>query len=349
MNPLEDDFNLRLLRYLVSGSGVRVNINALANELDMHRTTIKNRLDSLLEKRILDKPRYPFIRLFEEYPLLILALADIPRNPQARSFFEEDPHIFAAYTCREGAYNTLLVEFFKDLETYHSWREKIVTEEKLPRRESRETADVFFFSNRLCFKYNPACFVEEMGRLVARDGSMQLGGSRLDATDLRIMNSLSKGKDIYPNETFLAKELGTNRKKVQRRISLLVENKIIGSPKCYFPDLLTPPGYNLVITLLEIKSKKVQIKKDIMGNNYIPRALESSIGRYNTLLFSAFPTIDDFYEWTELLTGKYPDSIGAMSNFILSSKPRHAINPQKVSLSLIERKLRETETGKVTE
>jgi DNA-binding Lrp family transcriptional regulator len=341
MNPLEDEFNLKLLRMLVSGTGVRVNINALAKELGMHRTTIKNRLDNLLAKRILDRPRYPFIQLFEEYPLLILALADIPRNQQSRKFFEDDQHVFAAYPCREGAYNTLLIEFFRDIESYHSWREKIVTEEKLPSRESRATADVFLFSNRLCIKYNPACFVEEMGHLIEQKGSLQLAGERLDLTDLRIMRSLSKGADIYPNETYLAKELGTNRKKVQRRIAMLLEHRVIDSPKCYFPDLLTPPGYNLVITLLEIKSRKTQIKKDIMANNYIPRALESSIGRYNTLLFSAFPTIDDFYEWTETMTDKYPDSIGAMSNFILSSKPRHTINPQKVSLALLDMKLRE--------
>ncbi|MDD4308352.1 MAG: hypothetical protein PHU53_06055 [Thermoplasmata archaeon] len=349
MNPLEDDFNLRLLKLLVSGNGVKVNINGLANELGMHRTTIKNRFDALTENRILDRPRYPFIHLFEEYPLLILALADIPRTPQSKRFFEEDPHVFAAYPCREGAYNTMMIEFFRDLESYHSWRESIVTEEKLPRRENRATADVFFFSNRLCFKYNPGCFVEEMGQVIEKNGSIQISGNRLDQTDYKIMSYLSKGLHIYPNETFLARELATNRKKVQRRISLLVENRIVDTPKCYFPDLLTPPGYNLVITLLEMKSRKAQIKKDILANNYIPRALESSIGRYNTLLFSAFPTIDDFYEWAEYLTDKYPDSIGAMSNFILSSKPRHSINPQKVSLALIGRKLRESESGKVTE
>ncbi len=345
MNILDDEFNLRLLRLLVSGNGVRVNINSLAKEMQMHRTTIKNRLDRLLEKGILDRPRYPFIHLFQEYPLLILALADIPRTPQAQHFFEEDSHIFAAYTCREGAYNTMLIEFFRDIESYHSWREKLVIEDKLPRRENRATADVFFFSNKLCFKYTPACFVSEIGRLIARDGSVKLKGLGLDRTDFLIMNNLSKGRNVYPNETYLADQLDTNRKKVQRRISVLLDNKIIDAPKCYFPDLLTPPGYNLIITLLEIKAKKIQIKQDIMSNNYIPRALESSIGRYNTLLFSSFPTIDDFFEWSESLADRYPDSIGAMSNFILSSKPRQSINPQKVSIGLIEKKLWEFKTG----
>jgi DNA-binding Lrp family transcriptional regulator len=349
MNILDDEFNLKLLRLLVSGNGVRVNINALAKEMQMHRTTIKNRLDFLFENRILDRPRYPFIHIFQEYPLLILALADFPRNPQAKLFFETDPHIFAAYSCREGAYNTMMVEFFKDLETYHSWREQIVKEEKIPRREGRATADVFFFSNKLCFKYNPACFFDEMAKIIRRDGPMILNGQRVDETDILIMKNLSKGITVYPNETYLAKELGTNRKKIQRRISLLLEHKVIDAPKCYFPELLTPPRYNMIITLLEIKSKKAQIKQSILDNNYIPRALDSSIGRYNTLIFSAFPTIDDFFEWTEIISDKFPDSIGAMTNFILSSRAKHPINPQKVSMALIEIKLRAGESGNYTE
>lgn len=349
MDILDDEFNLRLLRLLVSGNGVKVNIKSLAKEMQMHRTTIKNRLDRLVGKGLMDRPRYPFIHLFHEYPLLILALADIPRTAQAQHFFEEDSHIFAAYTCREGAYNTMLIEFFRDIESYHSWREKLVIEDKLPQRENRATADVFFFSNKLCFKYNPACFVEEIGRVIAKDGTVKLKGLSLDQTDFLIMSNLSKGQNIYPNETFLASQLDTNRKKVQRRISVLLENNILDLPKCFFPDLLTPPGYNLIITQLEIKSKKTQIKQDIMANNYIPRALESSIGRYNTLLFSSFPTIDDFFEWSESLTDRYPDSIGAMSNFILSSKPRHSINPQKVSIGLIEKKLWQFKTGHHTD
>jgi DNA-binding Lrp family transcriptional regulator len=345
MDHLRDEFSLRLLRYLVSGAGVRVNINSLAKELGMHRTTIKTRLDSLFENHMLARPRYPFMQLFQEYPLLILALADIPRIPQAQHFFEDDSHIFAAYTCREGDYNTMMIEFFKDMESYHSWREKIVSEEKLPKREGRATADVFFFSNRLCFKYDPACFVEAMGRAIAKDGSLNIKGQRLDHTDFKILDSLAHGRNVCPVETFLAKELGTNRKKVQRRTEALLGAGIIDSPRCHFPELLAPPGYNLIITLLEIKSRKAQIKQDILANNFIPRALESSIGRYNTLIFSAYPTIDDFFEWSEAIADRYPDCIGAMSNFILSSRPRHVINPQKVSLGLIERNLWEIKTG----
>ena len=345
MTILEDEFNLRLLRLLVSGKGVKVNINSLSKRLDMHRTTIKNRVDALFSNQILDKPRYSYLHLFQEYPLLILALADIPQSPQARHFFEEDSHIFAAYTCREGPYNTLLLEFFKDMESYHSWREGLVVEQKLPSRENRATADVYFFSNKLNFKYNPTCFVDAFEEQIKSKGKFTLNSHVLDGKDYLILQQLMKGNSISPNEKYLANELGTNSKKIQRRISGLLEHKIIDNAKCHFPDLLAPPKFNLIVTLVELKSNKSQIKNEIIQNNYISRALESSIGRYNTLIFSAFPRIDDFFEWTETLAGKYPDSIGAMFNIILSSKARHTINPQKVSIGLIEKKLRESKLG----
>ena len=83
MNHLEDKFSLRLLRHLVSGDGVRVNINSLANKLKLHRTTVSKRVQLLFKHRILDKPRYPFLQLFHEYGLLVIALADIPRLPSS--------------------------------------------------------------------------------------------------------------------------------------------------------------------------------------------------------------------------------------------------------------------------
>lgn len=339
MNHLDDEFSLRLLRYLVSGDGIKININSMAKELKLHRTTVSKRIQSLYDRRILDKPRYPFIQLFQEYPLLVIALADIPRIPQSTTFFKEDSHIFAAYTCREGPYNTLLIEFFKDMESYHSWRESIVTEQKLPSRENRATAEVFIFSNKLGFKYDPSCFINQFKKEIKRRKKIELSGYSIDNVDLKIVELLSKGNHIYPNETYLAKEMDTNRKKINRRIESLLEYHIVDTPKCYFPDLFTPPKFNLVLTMLELKSRKDQVKMDLVNDNNIPRALLSSVGRYNILTFSAFRSIDDFFEWADNLSEKYQSSIGAMSHIILSSRTPHTIDPQKVSIGLIERKL----------
>ncbi len=144
-DPLKDELNLRLLRYLVSGEGVKVNISAVARRLDVHRATAKKKLEYLYDNGIVNPPLYPFDALFEEYPLLVIVEADMPRDPDITAFYREDSHIFAAFSCMEGPYNTLLIEFFRDLESYHSWREKIVQERRIPAREWRAPANAYIF------------------------------------------------------------------------------------------------------------------------------------------------------------------------------------------------------------
>ncbi|MCK4717195.1 MAG: hypothetical protein KAT70_00890 [Thermoplasmata archaeon] len=348
MEHLEDEFSLRLLRHIVSGNGVDVNINAIAKRLGIHRATAKSKVERLIEERILDPPRYPFPLLFQEYPLLVLAWADIPRIPQATIFFEEDPNIFAALSCMEGPHNTFLIEFFKDMEYYHSWREGIVKDQKLPGRENRAAAEVYMFSNRLELKYDPTCFLHDMRREFKTAGKLEVGGFVFDKNDLNIFDLLLSGECIHTNETYLAKELGTNRKRIARRTTMLLKEGIIGPPKCYFPDLLAPPKYNLIVSMLEMKKDREQIKRFLIADDHVPRALESSIGRYNLLLFSAFRAIDEFFEWGEMLIAEFPDSIGAMSNTILSSRSIHSIDAKKVSLGLIEKQLMEYRRQKVT-
>ena len=130
---------------------------------------------------------------------------------------------------------------------------------------------------------------------------------------------------------------------------MLFKDGVVGPPRCYFPDLLAPPNHNLIISMIEFKAKIEHIKRYINAENHIPRALESSIGRYNILVFSAFRAVDDFFEWGEKLIAEFPDGIGAMSNTILSSRTIHTINAQKVSLGLIEKRLWENRRRKAVQ
>jgi hypothetical protein len=91
--------------------------------------------------------------------------------------------------------------------------------------------------------------------------------------------------------------------------------------------------------MIEVKSNKEAIKRYILNNNNIPRAQETSTGCYNLLLFSAFKTIEHFFDFGNNLMDTFPDDIGAIENTILSSKMIHTIKPQKLSLGWIERKL----------
>ena len=114
MDLLNDVKTLRLLRYLVSGEGVSVKINTIARDLKIHRATDKKRVDFLFDEHILTRPFYPFSYLYVEYPLLVLVKADMPRSKDVIDFLKDDSHIFAAFSCMEGPYNTFLIEYFKN-------------------------------------------------------------------------------------------------------------------------------------------------------------------------------------------------------------------------------------------
>ena len=340
-DPLSDEFNLRLLRHLVSGSGVSVNINALSKLVGIHRNTAREKVEFLFNEKILTPPTYPFLRLYDEYPLLVLAWADIPHIKEAIDFFLTDSHIFAAFSCMEGPYNTFLVEFFKDMESYHSWREGIVKENRLPPRENRAPAEVMLLSNRLMVKNDPRCLINEMRKVFRKNGKLELGDISMDRITFQVFEAIVGGECIRLNETALAGELASNRKAVVRRTRILIDEGVLGHPACYFPNLLVPHGYNLIVSLMEVKDRKDEFGHFLLKDNHVPRALRTSSGRYNFVIFSAFRTVEEFFDWGEDIFTTFPGTIGAIDNTLISPKMIHPIQGQKVSLGLIERKLRE--------
>lgn len=336
---LEDKLNLKLLRYLVSGKEVRVNIRAIAKEFNMHRSTVKKKVEWLFNENLINPPFYPFPQLYKEYPILVLVKADIPRTEETKEFFMDDAHIFAAFSCMEGPYNTLLMEFFKDLETYHSWREQIVIDQKIPTREHRAPAHAYIFSNKLTFKYDPTCFIKNLQKTYQQKGNVTIDNNTLDKITFPIFYHLMKGDFIQRNDSHIARDLGVNRKTIKHRIDQLLKQQIISPPKCFFPNLFIPPAYNLVVSMIEVKSNNDEIKRYLLKHNNIARAQETSTGCYNLLIFSAFKTIEDFFDLGEDMMKKFPYNIGAIENTILSSRMIHTIKPQKLSLGWIDRKL----------
>jgi len=335
----EDELDLRLLRFLLSGEGVHVNVSELSRDLDIHWATAKKKLQFLYDRGILAPPFYPFLQLFDEYPLLVLVKADMPRTQGVKNFYRDDSHIFAAFSCMEGFYNTFLLEFFESLEDYHSWRSEIVKENKIPARGERTPAQSEFFSNRLTFKYEPNCFIHKIVREFEDQGFVELNGIKIEDNTFHILEKVMKGEGIRTNYSYIGREIGANRKTVKRRIDSLLDKKIIDRPACYFPNLLIPPGYNLIVTMIEARSDIDEVKAFLERDNHVPRAVETSTERYNFLVFSAFESMEEFFEWGEKLDSKFPEAIGAISKTILSSRMVHLIEPQKVSLGFIERRL----------
>lgn len=335
---LDDELNLKLLSYICAGKAVNVNVSELSRSLKRHRNTIRNRLTNLFENKIINKPIYPFSWLLSEYPLMVIERADLPRDKVTNKFIEEDPHIFAAFFKKDEEYNTLLIEYFRDIEHHQIWREDIVKEGKLPPKKDRYPSDIMYFSNKSYIKYNPA----QLALLVEQDIEKHKGiinDYQLDELSIQIMKKLTFGEGIHTNEHYLAKQLGVHRKTIEKRIKILLSGDIVEPPVCHFPRFMVPPDYILVLSLKEIKKNADNILRTWNSDFHVPIIMRASIGRYTHLTFSSFYRISDHLKWEEENDQRFPDCMGAVNNKYLSPSMMFSIDQQFVSLTLIKHKL----------
>jgi hypothetical protein len=335
---LNNELNLKLLSNICSGNGVNVNINELSRSLGKHRNTIRDRLTKLFENKIINEPIYPFFWIYSEYPLMVIERADLPRDKVSNKFIEEDPHIFAAFFKKDEEYNTLLIEYFRDIKHHQDWREAIVEEGMLPPRKDRYPSDIMYFSNKAYIKYNPA----QMAQLLEQDIEKHNGlinDYQLDELSIQILKKLALGEGIRTNEHYLAEQLGVHRKTIEKRINVFLSEKILLPPVCRFPRFLVPPDYMLVLSLKEIKKNANSVLRAWSSDLHVPFILRASVGRYTHLIVSSFYRVRDHLEWEEEYDQRFPDCIGAVNNKYLSPSMMFSIAEQFVSLELIKHKL----------
>jgi len=337
-NLLNDALNLDILENICEGTSVEVNISALSKMLKKHRNTIKTQVTGLLEHKIINPPIYPFIWLYQEYPLFIVARADLPRSPEVDNFLREDENIFAAFYVRDEAYNTLMIEYHKDIYTYGEWRKRIVDQKKIPSREARYPADVNFFSNKHIFKYQPQSPIYLMEETYRAGEEIEINGFEISPLCFQIMKKLMNGEGIQTNENLLSQKLNVHRKTIERRISSFIKEKIVGKPACRFPKFFVPPNYILVYCLVEVKSGYDKILKAIRADPHIPMALEANVGKYNLLLFKVFKSVEEHFKWEEEYDHRFPGCLGAMKKITMSPQMTANIFQQKVSLSIIHKR-----------
>ena len=340
---LSDRLNLELLHNICSGHGVEVNVSHIANNLNKHRNTIKTQINALFKNEIINRPVYPFKWLYNEYPLLTIARAELPRSEETEKWFRDDEHIFAAFHVRDEEYNTLLIEYHRDIHTYGQWKKSIVREGKIPPRERRNSAHVLIFSNKDIIKHQPYSPIYVMEEKLKKNGKLELNGYNTNRLCFDIMKMLVTGAGIRTNENLLAQKLDVHRKTIERRIKALALAGIVGKPACRFPRFFVPPDQILVYYLMEVKRSKDKILKAIQNDNHIPLAYEAGIGRYNFLLFGVFPSVEDHFQWEEKYDYRFKDSVGAMKKIYLSPKMATQIDQQKVSLGIIKKKMKELE------
>jgi len=336
---LEDEINLRLLRRVVSGECVSVNINALSRILRRHRTTVRKELLSLLQSRVIDRPICPFLGLYREYPLLVIVRADLPDEKPVRDWIVEDPHIFAAYWSRHGEYNMLLFIYHRDVLGYQLWREALVEERRIPPRETRTPSNSIYVSNQLMIKYDPSATISLMDAEVKKKGKIEINELKLEAEQFNILKHLVSSRVFKINENLLSRQLGIHRKTVLSRFDRLLKEGWISEPTCRFPDFLCPPSYVLAYAMFDIVKGRDRIHRALQSDPHVSMALRVSIGGYNAIVFSAHPDISEHMDWEHELSRRFPGCIGRVDATYLSPRNKITIDQQYVSLCAIDNRL----------
>jgi len=339
---LDDRLNLLLLRDICAGNGLEVNLAYLSRRLKRHRNTVRDRVRSLLSHKIVDRPVVPFLGLFRECPLLVVVYADLPEDEKVSKWIAEDRKIFGAYRVREGEYNMMLFEFHKDVWSYHVWREALVSEGRIPGRGERTPSNALYFSNKLILKYQPSAAIDLIEEHFAGQGEIKINGYVLDELALKVLRHLLNGNGVRVNENFLSKKIGIHRSTIRRRILKMQEEGLIHSPLCRFPLFFTPSNLLLVFSMVEVRKPRPFLS-DIANDSHVSLAYRISEGRYNVLLFESHPSIEDYLRWERTYEDKYRGCFGSIKNNYLSPKMTISIDQQKVSLGVIEERLKRCE------
>ena len=334
-----DDTRYHLLRSLVYGRSVSVNIHRLSKILKKHRNTVRSRVEELFKNRVLNPPNFPFIGLFKEYPLLTLVWAELPYEEKVEKWFREDPNIFAALRSRFSEYNTLLILYHKDITSYQLWREQLITEQRIPPEvSSLPRSSTSFFSNQLRIKYNPNAPIRLLKEEMGKRGHIRLSEYEIDKLGFQIIEQLTKGKCIKINENNLSRELKVSRKTVIKYTQELIDKGWISTPVCRFPNFFTPLNYILTIFKLEIRAGKPRFIQNIRNDPHITLAFDVKEGKYNILLFGAFQDLEKELEW-EIKQGLFlPKCIGHADIQYFSPKSIVNLSQTSVSLGIIDRK-----------
>jgi len=344
---LEDHDNLKILEELVSGNAVSVNISELSRILGKHRNTIKKSVEKLFKHNVIDRPFYPFHGLYRIYPLLAVIYLDLPEcrdcTEDIIKWIKEDPQIFAAYRSRQGEYDTLLFTYHESITSYQLWIATIPSILKINYGVEEEYANfemsTAYFSNQLMIKYNPSTGINLMERDFNKNGELILRGHSLDQLDLDIIRCLVNGKGIKTNTTHLCDKTELHRKTVEKRVSSMIDERLIAEPVCRFPNFFVPPNYLLTYILVQFRELDERIINELIIDPNIPIAIHTVYGRYNMLVFGNFKDLDEHLKWEENYRVLFPESFGSAQVVYLSPEMTISFNQQIVSLSYIRSKL----------
>lgn len=121
-----DDIDLEIIKYLVSGKGIKVNRTLLCNKTGLHRKTIEKRISKLLKEELISEPvcRFPNFFVPPNY-ILTYSLLEIKKSKE--KIIKEiikDPHISIALNIIYGKYNLLLFGNHRNISDHLRWEER---------------------------------------------------------------------------------------------------------------------------------------------------------------------------------------------------------------------------------
>ena len=346
---LNNELNLKILKLIVSGKGLEINVSDLSKNLGKHRNTIKDRVNQLLEHRIINKPQYPFPWILKELPLMVISRHNFLRDEKTKHFIEYDDHILAAFFFKEEEYNTLMISYHKNVCAHQEWYENIIKQEIIPYREEGYPSQVLHLGTGCFVKYNPSISIKVIEQNMKEGRQRAIRGYELDELSFDILKRLLRGEGIRTNENFLSKELKVHRRTIERRINVLHKAGIISRPVCRFPRLIVPPEYILVKSLLQIKKQHDTILKALRSDPHVVWMIKAVTGRggYNLVTFSTFYKIEDHLKWQEELDQRFPSCVGSIKDTYLSPAMTFSIDPEYVSTCIIKNKLKQAHGKKL--
>jgi len=337
LHVIDEETDYPLLRKLVYGNGVSVNIHALTKTLKKHRNTVRKRTQELFENRVLEKPFFPYVRLFKEYPLLVLTETNLPYDDEIHKWFREDPHIFAAFRSRYSEYNTLLILYHKDITSYELWREKLAVDRKFPLVAANlGHSSTSFHSNDLMIKYEPNAPVYLMEEEMKTKGEIVTNGYKVDRLGFQIIKLLTEGKCIKLNESQLAKQVGLHRSTIVRKTQEFIDEEWISNPVCRFPGYFTPPNYVLGICRLELRSDREAFIQNVRKDPHVTMALSTSQNQYNILLFAAFRNLTEELKWEVQNDLRFRNAVGSVDIHFYSMTNIAGLSHQPISLGVMD-------------
>lgn len=334
---LNDELNIRVLKCICDGIGIDVNITYLADKFHKHRNTISSKVSNLIDSKIIVKPFFPLKWIFTAYPLMVFEKSHFPRDPSVNKWIEKDPYIFAAFFVKDEEYNTFLIELHKDLYTFQNWKEGIQEGKGIFPSGFDYSSEAIFFSTRSMIKHSTDVSINIIRENIAKGIHSEINDLTLDDLTLNILETLLKGEAISINYNLLANHLDVHRKTIQRRIELLTNEKIIAPAVCRFPRIWSPPEYNLVYSLFELKNFKNRVLNSLTSDNHVTFIIKGINGRYNLLLLSSFYRMEDYLKWNESYEERFPNSIGAVKNLYLSPEMTFSINQNYVPLTYLDK------------